>query len=62
MKKLGKLVPARTPAQSVRTKNTKRNKHKHSPAMAVEVMIRRRPGAQISQWVLPKSTGRARRT
>ena len=40
----------------------KRTKYEHLPATAVEVMMRRRPGAQISQWVLPKSTGRARRT
>jgi hypothetical protein len=36
--------------------------HRNSPATPVEVMTRRSPGPQISQWDLPKSTGRARRT
>jgi len=38
------------------------DKQDHIPATAVEVKMRRSPGPQISQWDLPKSTGRARRT
>ena len=61
-KKLGKLTPARAPAQSVRAKDTKGEERKDLPAMMVEVTMRRSPGPQISQWNLPKSMGRARRT